>query len=548
MKNYLTLVAVLLSLSSNLNAQNAITLSQHNATLNLGDSIEFAVTLAVQPGYDASVFLNTSCSPEGIAIVSPSIINYPYSKPIVASFKTLKYYKKGTYKVTVTASIGGTIVSDSCNIIVNNTSPWRIFNAMYNETRPSCVVVDKRGTIYFSHLYTGGGSGDNPGRSASTTLSNPKFEGAPSFGPKTWQILLDDESEKNYFLTGEGVSIYKGSNITIYNTSTSAIPSNTVKRGVLDADGRLWLGTPSGLASLENYTITAYDNANTNSVLGKETITALTVDARNRVWIGTPTGLVMKDGNTWTRYTPDNSGLPAPYIFGIVEDNNGAMWMGAGNFGKHGDSGFNDCPESMVGLVRFDGVLWTQFNSTNSPLASNYVNSLTIDKKGNLWVGTASYFLGSKAGVLAGCGLLKYDGTNWTTFNTSNSLLPDNDVQWVGTDRTGNIWFSCKQMFGVMNEEGIPFLVNDVEEQQTQTSQFTITPNPSSTTITISGTDAISAVTIVNSFGMEVVGRQTISSANGTLNVDVSDLASGVYFVQLRTPAGMISKPIVVMH
>ena len=55
-------------------------------------------------------------------------------------------------------------------------------------------------------------------------------------------------------------------------------------------------------------------------------------------------------------------------------------------------------------------------------------SSLAIDGSGNKWIGTD------------GGGLAKYDGTNWTVYNTSNSGLPDNRVHSIAIDGSGNKW------------------------------------------------------------------------------------------------------------
>lgn len=73
---------------------------------------------------------------------------------------------------------------------------------------------------------------------------------------------------------------------------------------------------------------------------------------------------------------------------------------------------------------------------------------------------------------------------------------------------------------------------------------ITISPNPTSTSFTISGMDNILSVKIMNSVGMEVSRKSLVVSSK--LEVDVSDLVAGVYFVQVRTPAGITSKPVVI--
>jgi ligand-binding sensor domain-containing protein len=50
------------------------------------------------------------------------------------------------------------------------------------------------------------------------------------------------------------------------------------------------------------------------------------------------------------------------------------------------------------GLAKFDGVNWTVYNTSNSGLPGNSVNAIAIDGQGNKWIGTY------------GGGLAKFDG------------------------------------------------------------------------------------------------------------------------------------------
>ena len=82
------------------------------------------------------------------------------------------------------------------------------------------------------------------------------------------------------------------------------------------------------------------------------------------------------------------------------------------------------------------------------------------------------------------------------------------------------------------------------EEQPAADDIITLSPNPTSTSFTISGIDNILSVKILNSLGMEVSRKPLVVS--GKQEVDVSDLVAGVYFVQVRTAVGIISKPVVI--
>jgi ligand-binding sensor domain-containing protein len=55
--------------------------------------------------------------------------------------------------------------------------------------------------------------------------------------------------------------------------------------------------------------------------------------------------------------------------------------------------------------------------STSNPIQTSGVSSL--------WFGTYE-------------GVVKYDGTNWTTYNTSNSGLADDNVLTIAIDSAGN--------------------------------------------------------------------------------------------------------------
>jgi hypothetical protein len=78
------------------------------------------------------------------------------------------------------------------------------------------------------------------------------------------------------------------------------------------------------------------------------------------------------------------------------------------------------------GLAKFDVSNWTVYDTTNSGLPDYRVLALAIDGS-NIWIGTY------------GGGLAKFDGTNWTVYDTTNSGLPDNGAGTLAIDGS-NIW------------------------------------------------------------------------------------------------------------
>ena len=61
------------------------------------------------------------------------------------------------------------------------------------------------------------------------------------------------------------------------------------------------------------------------------------------------------------------------------------------------------------GLVKFDDTNWTVYDTSNSGLPINAVRCIAIDDSNNKWIGTW------------GGGGAKFDGIDWKVFNSSNS-------------------------------------------------------------------------------------------------------------------------------
>ena len=83
--------------------------------------------------------------------------------------------------------------------------------------------------------------------------------------------------------------------------------------------------------------------------------------------------------DVWT----SDSGLPQNSITAILQTRDGYLWLG-----------------TQEGLVRFDGVRFTIFDTRNTPaLSDDWVQSLAQTRDGTLWIGTMSGLLRMREGV-----------------------------------------------------------------------------------------------------------------------------------------------------
>ncbi|MCR4417020.1 MAG: T9SS type A sorting domain-containing protein [Ignavibacteria bacterium] len=84
------------------------------------------------------------------------------------------------------------------------------------------------------------------------------------------------------------------------------------------------------------------------------------------------------------------------------------------------------------GLIKFDGSNFITFNTSNSGLTNNDINDIDFDLQGNLWIATSDG------------GLFKFDGINWVRYWTGNSNIPDNQLTTVHIDKLNRKWVGTK--------------------------------------------------------------------------------------------------------
>ncbi|MGD8341284.1 MAG: two-component regulator propeller domain-containing protein, partial [Gammaproteobacteria bacterium] len=120
---------------------------------------------------------------------------------------------------------------------------------------------------------------------------------------------------------------------------------------------------------------------------------------------------------TFTHLGPE-SGLPAPNVWSVVQDNRGFMWFA-----------------TSAGLVRYDGIEMSVYRNNpmdDRSLVHDDVSVLLVDRSGTLWVGTAA-------------GLSRYDART-DSFDrflhdpADPGTLAGNLVTALAEDDTGALW------------------------------------------------------------------------------------------------------------
>lgn len=122
-----------------------------------------------------------------------------------------------------------------------------------------------------------------------------------------------------------------------------------------------------------------------------------------------------KEGKTYVKSFTTNNGLANNTVKGIVEDNQGMLWIATDN----GLSIFNPKTETFSNYSRKDGLLSSQF----------YFNGAIRDAKGKIYLGTDE-------------GLMAVTGVNHAVHNAARlrftELLVDNQPVFAGSDYLGD--------------------------------------------------------------------------------------------------------------
>jgi len=298
-------------------------------------------------------------------------------------------------------------------------------------------------------------------------------DGLPA--PEIRDLAYDAGRDGIWIATGDGVGLLDlaSETWTTYQSTHSQstpLPSNDVRALAVNSggDGRVWIGTAGGLATLSRddtwetwiprqrpglpkYPITdlslnptgrylwiatdgggasRYDiladhwtRLNTlGSDLPDDHVQIVLASHENTAWLATPAGLsgVERPWETHSFYAPRVPGrLPGSRVqAGWTDPHTGAIWVATDSVAGQG-----------CGVSRSDdgGATWQTF-TTAQGLGDNDVRAVWGDGAGAVWVGTADGVSRSDDG-----------GATWQTF-TADHGLGSNSVSAVGGDRAGAVW------------------------------------------------------------------------------------------------------------
>lgn len=210
-----------------------------------------------------------------------------------------------------------------------------------------------------------------------------------------------------------------------FTTQNSMIPDNWVLEITETPSGKIVVGTQAGLSILDKEVWTNYTIYNTGHIYQNTTLHFLSKN--HGLFLGKSDGSVLQIFNdVTTKHDSTNSPLTGTVISNILERSNGDIYIATNK------SRLNPQRKS-AGLLKFDGTSWTQYLSSNSP---NQFDDITFMTCGD---GDLIYI----SGGLQASEFQSFDGTSWSSTVDLDDFTPCcQHIIGMLADSKGRLWLS----------------------------------------------------------------------------------------------------------
>ena len=291
------------------------------------------------------------------------------------------------------------------------------------------IVQDEKGFMWF-----GTGDGLNKFDGRNFTVYKHNSEDTLSIGANYIEVLHLDENNNLWVGSwGGGLSLYNADqdNFTNYtsNKENGDFNYNYISAIYDDKEGNLWLATPNGLykfnKQLKTFKRFVHDPKD-NKSLSNVIVTALFEDSKNNFWIGTSKGLNLFDKETGnSKLICGNEDLKNIHINSINVDKEGNLLIGTNN------NGFIIYDHSTKKTRKY-----THNPEIGGSISSNDIFDIYIDSNQNTWIGTGN----------GGLNLFLEKENSFITYKADISDkkgFSSNSINAIYEDRDGTIWFGC---------------------------------------------------------------------------------------------------------
>jgi len=257
-----------------------------------------------------------------------------------------------------------------------------------------------------------------------------------------------DKNDNVWIASFRWMGKYDGNEWKTWETGSPIHAFPVISDFEFDSNGTVWLYSTDGLGKIENGTYSIIPG------IGGNTEGSLEIDKNGTIWIGrTGSGLYKYNGDSITNYSTNNSCIPSNYIYSISFDQENNMWLatseGLVSFTTEDceviqpldrdkslytlycdDNHIIWCASNYGKFFKFDGSNFSTIDLSNSPLKSNYAFPLFADNENNVWISSTKNTLITKESSLeqfynkkVNTGVQDKNGAIWLAFNSGDTCL-----------------------------------------------------------------------------------------------------------------------------
>lgn len=285
----------------------------------------------------------------------------------------------------------------------------------------------------------------------------------------------------------------KAGDKTYYNRANSNLPDNNLLSVFCNTNGDVWVsGRHYGIGKFNGLQCSIYNQSNSGLPFDQWN-SKIKLDKKGNVWIASFRWMAKFDGANWKTWITGNDLDAFPIISDFVIDDKGVVWIcSTDGFGKIENDEYTIIPgiygsrnQCMAidnnkgiwigidgrGLYQYNGSTFTNYNTENSCLPSNFIKAISFDAENNMWLASGGLVRfsptsckiynppQSSQGLLTlkcdnndtiWCGtfsgkLLCFDGVKFTSIELSNSPLKDNYITDILIDDDNTTWIGTQK-------------------------------------------------------------------------------------------------------
>ncbi|UAB83246.1 response regulator [Zunongwangia sp. SCSIO 43204] len=329
----------------------------------------------------------------GIDYYHPNIIRFPLQKKVLSNPESLPFNDVNVFTEDIKGNLyigtngGGLLKLDQ------ETGKYQQF--LHDAEDPNSISSDVIVSLLFdskNRLWAGtylGGLNLLTKDGFKHFRHNPK-DSTSIAGDNIWELFEDSKGRLWIGTLTGGVDIYDEENNRFIHSFEGGgkfpIHANYISSINEDQNGKIWIGTSYGIDiidPLKNVVKHLYHIPGDSTSLSDDNILAIYKDKQENMWVGSHRGLNLYSGNDDVFYHyGKEDGLPGEKIIGIVEDDDGDLWI-TSSFGiaqfKKGDIG------EMNGRISPDFKIYNDLDGLQGNLFNE--NSIYKNKDGEILVG-----------------------------------------------------------------------------------------------------------------------------------------------------------------